>query len=643
MSTPAEVVADAFSTAQIYASEAEAKLTSFAAALEAAQSPETLIDVTWEAVAAPPATSTPSRPGALEELEGEFDWDQDGSIDAAKPLPLDEVAPTVDIDNFTEPDPTVDFGDAPTLTFDSAPVLSIGTAPSVPTVADITVPDAPSVTLPDTPTYLSLSTPTFAGVDLNDAFLENLEEIPTLNLVAPTPYSYAPGAEYESALLTALKAALLTRIAGGTGLSSAVETAIWDRARDRDAAAAQANVDDILRSSEALGFSLPSGVTAAQVRKAEDDFYRASQSASREIAIKQAELELANIQQTISQSMQLEGVMIDNAYKMELLAFENAKTYAANAIEVYNAQVGQFQALVQAYGAYATAYRSIIDGQLAKVEVFKAQVQAELSKAEVNRTLVQQYEAEVRARLAAVEVFRAQVEGAKALVEVEQAKVSAAGEAIRAYVAGINGETAKVEAYKVSVQAQGAQVEAYKAGVDAKLATVQVFKAKADAFSAKANAQAEKAKAKVAHYQALVQAKASEWDGWRARVQAETARFQALAVKSNSALDGYRADIARYTAVEQAAVGRWSAQIRQYEAQQTYSISALKLNSDIIRYNNDAIRESAKVGAQVYAQLTASAYGMIRASAGVSAGASNTVSYSYSNQTTSAPSSVTAV
>ena len=70
---------------------------------------------------------------------------------------------------------------------------------------------------------------------------------------------------------SALRATLEARLAGGTGLDSTVETAIWDRAREREAATAQAQVDEATLQDEALGaalticnYSLPSVLAAKE-------------------------------------------------------------------------------------------------------------------------------------------------------------------------------------------------------------------------------------------------------------------------------------------------------------------------------------------------------------------------------------------
>jgi hypothetical protein len=243
-----------------------------------------------------------------------------------------------------------------------------------------------------------------------------------------TPAPYVPPSTYSSTLLTNLTGALNTRIAGGTGLAPADEAALWDRARERELATAQAAIDQVTRDAEALGWALPTGWTVDAVRRETRAYYDKSAEVSREIALKQADLEQSNIQKTIDQGIQLETAIADIAYK---------------------------------------------------------------------RTAV--------------------------------------------------------------------------------------------------------------------------------------------------TVDQYKAEIMRFEAEVSQDVKHWEAQIKQYEAQITYTLNAQKLNAEITRANASSILDAAKVGAQVYAQLTASAYSLIHASASVSAGASNSVSWSYSNDTATAPSSVTSV
>lgn len=601
-----------FSSARTFADEAAVKAESFLAALNSSIYAPPSISFTWNSIAVP---SLPDIPDAPTMPTIQF------TVPGSQPTELSISLPTVTIDDFTET--------APALTLPSAPTLSYGSVPTVPSAADVTVPSAPTVSMPTEPSYLSLASVSFAGVDLHEDWLARLEDMPQFTLVEPTPYSYAHGPEYASALLDALKARLLDRMNGGTGLDPAVEQAIWDRARSRETKAALANEAEITRQAEALGFQLPSGVLTAQLAEARQNYYSKLSDLSRDIAIKQADLEQSNLKDTIAAGMQLEGQLIDYSYKLEALTFEASKAYADNAIQVYNAGVEGYKALLAAYQTYASNYKTLIDAELAKVEVYKAQLQGEQTKADINQTLVQQYKAQIEAGMSQVEIYRAQVGAAQTLVQLEQTKIGAAGEQVRAYVAQVNAETAKVEAYKAQVQAQSTLVDMYKT--------------KADAFSAKVGAQAEKAKAELGRYNALVQAKAAEWDGYKAKVQAESERIRALGVQSGALLDGYKAQAAAIESEARLHTMVWETQIKDYEASQQLMLQTAKINADVALQSNNARLDAAKVGAQVYAQMVGSAYGAIQANASLSAGASNSVSYSYGGDVSADVSPQTAV
>ena len=694
------------------------------------------------------------------------------TIDAGTaPTPAYGAAPAVSIPAA----PTLDFGVAPTISLPAAPDLSIGAAPTLdfgvrPTVgavADITFPDEISFSMPSAPSLMSLSTPTFAGVNIHEDWMTKFDNISTLDLVAPTPYSYALGPEYASTLLSNLKTTLNSRLSGGTGLPEDVEQAIWDRARSRETSIALANEADILRTSEALGFPLPAGVIAAQTRDAQKGYYDKLSGLSRDVAIKQAELEQENLKQTIDAGMALEGKLIDYSYQLERLTFEAAKEQADNAIQAYNAQVEKYKALLSVYSIYSDAYKTIISAELAKVEVYKAQLQAEETKAQVNMTLVGQYKAEIDARMAFVEIYKAQIGAANARIGLEQAKLSMVGEEIRAYVAGINGETAKLEAYKVGVQAKtvvadlyksGVQaemakvelykagieaqsatiaayragieaqmagievyktalqtdqikaelyklgieaqmttVQAYKAGVEAKTAVVEAyraaiqadaakvelykagvdaettkieafkagvqadataaevyktgvdaqvskvgaFKAKVDAFAVQSGIAVEAAKANIANLDAKIRAKALEWDGYKALVQNNEMKMR-LSMQSNELLIAkYRAEGDMNVAERNMMVKKWETQIKEYEAGQQLLVQTAKINGDFAMHAASVRADAAKVGAQVYAQLTGSAYSTIKASAGMDYRGSLGVSYNYSNKTSNQPAGIT--
>lgn len=591
-------VTDAFNKAQSYAADATAQAASFIASMQTGFYAPPQINVQWATIAPPSLPSLPSAPSLPE-----INFVDPGNRPSAPTV----AEPTLAFDDFTEA--------APSLDLPAAPTVSYGAIPTVPTLSDVALPDAPVVDMPVAPTLMGLATVAFGGVDMHEDWLANLQNVPQLQLASPTPYSYSPGPQYASELLSTLQAKLAERMQGGTGLSAAVEQAIWDRARDRETAAAQSNIDEVMRVNEALGMPLPSGALSAQLRDAQQAYYDKLSEMSRDVAIKQAELEQANLKDTIAAGMQLEGQLIDYSYKIERLAFENAVQYAANAIQVYNSQVEQYKALLMGFQTYSANYKTLIDGELAKVEAYKAQLQAEQIKAEINTTLVAQYRATIEAQMAQVEIYRAQLGGAQALVSLEQAKIAAAGEQIRAYVAGINAETSKVEAYKASVQAEATKVE--------------VYRTKVQAFATKVGAQAEEARVQLGYYNTKIQTYAAQWEGYRSAVAAEQARMSALAAQSGALLDGYKAAAAATEAAAGVQLRQWESNIKQYEAGMQLTLQTAKINSDNIIATNNARLDASKVGAQVFAQLASSAYGMAHASTNLSGGQSMQVNYSY--------------
>lgn len=591
--TTISIVEQQFAKASQYGQTAASAASSMASSLQSAVFSAPTINMSWTS----PAGATPNAPTMPEGFnEAGVTWTApsvpNAFTEAAPSITIDAIDVTID-DYAGSSAPSVNTGGMPaTVTLDLTSVNSqIATANS----------NLPVLSNPSLPTLLTFNSVAMPNVDLHAGMLTRLDTIPELTLVEPTPYSYTPNPNYSSALLDALKAIILQRLQGGTGLSPAVEQAIWDRTRDRETATSLANEAEIQRASEALGFSLPSGVMAAQLRDAQKAYYDKLTEQSRDIAIKQAELEQQNMKDAINEGVQLESKLIDYATQVEQLAFQAAKTLAENSIQIYTAGVEAYKSLMQGYQTYAAAYETIIKGELAKVELFKGEISAEQMKADVNKALVEQYKAQIEVQVALVNRYQAQVGAAKTLVEIEQAKVQAYGEEVKGFVAKINGETAKVEAYKAEVQGYSAKVQGQGE--------------KAKALGMKANAQAEAAKAEIARFQALAQAKTGEWQGYSARVQAEAARVESIYKGYSVQLDAYRAKSANDVAYAQALQAKWTAQLHDYEASRNFALTQEKMNREMLMDANKARLEAAKVGAQVNAQLAASAYNMAHAQA----------------------------
>ena len=602
----AQVVIDKYNKSLNLAEAAAKKSEEAATAFRASIYTPPQISVQWQTLAAPSLPPVPDMP-VLPDVQ----FEEPG----ATPASLDISFGNVQIDDINLEIPTLDFGTAPNLV--------IGSAPAMPSIRDVVVPDAPQVSLPDVPQFLQLQTVAFGGVNLREEWLDKLGDVPELTLVEPVPFDHTIGSEYASQLLDGLKAALNARIHGGTGLAPAVEQKIWDRARDRETQIALAKERDVLRGAEALGFALPSGVLAAQLADARREYHDKLSSLSRDIAIKQAELEQENIKASIQMAITLESTLIDNHYKYEQLAFEAAKVTVEQSIAVINARIEQFKALLQGYQTYASTYDTLVKAELSKVEVFKALLSAEETKANINKSLVERYKAEIEGRMAAVEIYKARVGAAQTMVELEKTRIQAGAEQVKAFVATVNAEVSKADLYKTRVSAETAKVDAVEAV--------------ARAYSAKVGAQAEKARIEVAKVQAQVAAKGLEWDGWKAKLAASVARVEAGAKASGMLVDGYKAGAAASEAQAMSIMRRWEADIKQYEASQNLAMQAAKANMDSVMHTNDAKLRASEIAMTTSSQKVASAWSMVSASAQIDSGIRNSesVSYNYSGEVSS--------
>lgn len=217
---------------------------------------------------------------------------------------------------------------------------------------------------------------------LRNAALELQSNIPAnpINVSDPdqviTPFvkPTAPGApvgtfafsepEYFSELLTNIQTQLdswLTDIA--TGLPPAVEQALWERARVRENTNLLLGLDTAYREAASKGFKIPTGALFARVDAAVQETTDKNSALSRDISIKQAELEQNNKHFAIENSVKLEAILIEYNNTVAQRAFEVAKATLDAAVSLYEARAKVFEAEVAGESARVSA----------EVEIYKAQ------------------------------------------------------------------------------------------------------------------------------------------------------------------------------------------------------------------------------------------------------------------------------
>lgn len=277
-----------------------------------------------------------------------------------------------------------DYASVPTVNF---PIVSGGIRP---TVTDLGVAGAPEV-----PT-ISLASP----VDIL---------IPDSDLLAPTNDFTFFEAAYTSTLLDPLKAKLLEDLTnGGYGIDMNDESALFQRARDREVEVAMTRVSDAGRSMAARGFTLPPGELNVTIDRAYQELQDKTSTISRDIFTNSAARFVENRRFTIEQVKDLERVLIGFHNSMQERALNAARATAEVGIAVYNALVLRLRARLEAAKIASEVQRDKIQVEVARAEatirLFQGQIAA--------------YEANLRR---GVEVTRAQVDLYRADIDANRA------------------------------------------------------------------------------------------------------------------------------------------------------------------------------------------------------------------------------
>jgi hypothetical protein len=365
-----------------------------------------------------------------------------------------------------------------------------------PTMADHAVPTSPELQIP----VFAATAPT-DDISSPSDYVEQLEN--AYRGMSPTMMSALSGQidawmekmnpEY-SAQLARMEGKLAAYVEGGTGLSAAVENAIFERSKDKTNAEYRRTRDAAYADAARRGFTLPDGVLNASVQQARQAGADNNSRASVEIAIKQAELEQQNIQFALTLSSQLRTVVLNAgvSYHGSLVglngqALDYAKSVLSAAVEVYNTLVKAYSLKLEAYKSEAAVYETRLKGTLALVDIYRAEISALEALTNVDRSKVDIYKARLDSLNTLGNVYRTQIDAVIGQATIEKMKVELFGSQVQAYAveaqaknaewqgysAAVNGQEARMKAYGEEVRAYSAQVEGYRAKVQAKQAEVQ--------------------------------------------------------------------------------------------------------------------------------------------------------------------------
>jgi hypothetical protein len=553
----------------------------------------------------------------------------------APPLPVTAGMPTLQQVTWTVPAQPGDFtqqapdisgylpgpftGTAPALVFGTLPVADYGIAPDAPAIdLNFTMPTL-SLTIPNAPDLLSLDTVTFAGVTLPTLSAD----VPNLTAVAPNIIPFHEGPTYVSALLTSLEADLQGAIQDGSYLTlfRQAQQGLWDAGREREYRA-QADALAELERMEALGYAFPPGVYIDARIKIQTETDNTITGLSRDIMVKQAELQLENLIKSREQAVQLETQNMNYFNQIAQRSFESAKFAAEAAIQIYNANVEAYKASLDGYRTRASIFDTLMRGAQMQVEIFKAELEGEKLKVDMNTAMVQQYEAKIRAQALFVDIYKAELGAIETQANLQKIIVEAYGEQIKAYVGKINAFSAEVEAYKSQIEAQGV-IE-------------NVFKTEVEAYTSTVNAGAQRATAAIEGYKAQISGYTAKLEAYKASVTGMAEQARAASEFNQASAEVYRSQMSALASYNEVLTKQWQAQIEISEKVAEVGIQAAKANGELYIQTKNIAVEAAKGGAQVAAQLGAAAMNAVHFSnssswsSAMSASLAGSVSDSYS-------------
>lgn len=458
----------------------------------------------------------PPAPGAAPSYQdvGGIDTSGAPTLSAAPPTLTLPSAPAA-IGAFTDTAPLINTS----IEFPEPPDQLINPLVADPVLGDHVLPVKPDVVLP----VFDASRPVLdadAPDDLPGQMQRAYRDVNPAMVSAMEGQVDAMIAKFSPRFHTAMESVeqqLARYLQGGTGFNPAVENAIYERNRDKVGAEYRRVRDTAWGEAADRGFTLPGGALMSAVLQARQGAADNLARASTEIAIKQAELEQANLQFAVTTSANLRTTMLNAAlsYHSNLIqingqALEFSKTAVGLVVETYNTAIKAYAAALDGYRADAAVYETRLKAAMAGIELYKAEIDALQAMVEVDT--------------ARVNVYRARLDALNSLASVYRSRIDAVA-------AKANMQKLKLELFQSQVQAYGAQVQAKNSEWQGYSAALSGEEAKARIFGTQ------------------VQAYTAEVGGWQAKIQAQAEAARASALTNQARAQQYEADVRAYSAV----------------------------------------------------------------------------------------------
>jgi hypothetical protein len=449
-------------------------------------------------------------------------------INISAPNIQDIVAPSVGNDVFSGESPTINY-----------PVAAA----------------RPTVVLPDAPSFNNVALPTITDV----AIPQFTAVAPTDDLTAPSNLFAFSENEYSSALLDASKAKLLNDMAnGGYGIEVADETLLWQRARDRELRNADTASTEISRQIAARGFSLPPGAMLSQLASTQQEGLEKVSSVSRDISLKRADMYVENRKFTITETRELETLLINLHMNVMERALNAAKATAEFGISLYNARVNKFNVLMQGFRATVEAYQAQVQGALGQLEAQKVKLQVAMTEVDVQKAQAELYNIQVDGQKALIDMYRADISAVQGLADVERLKLDSFKAEIEAFSEKIRAGTLQLQGYEAQVRGNLTKAEIYRDQISAQATQAEIAKSQASVIESNARVKVENMRANIAAAVATADIYRAQTQGTAASNEAQERAFAARTEAFRSIAIAYEAmgrlDVAKYDSTTRTAL-----------------------------------------------------------------------------------------
>lgn len=414
------------------------------------------------------------------------------------------------------------------------PVAPITVQPpgDVPVVSDQTLPPEPVLDTAEVPTLLAIELPT-APTIVSYSFTD---EQPLNDIVVPGNTFSFTEEEYESSLLNDLIDRVTVMLAGGTGLPDNIWNAIWNRASGNEERTAAKAVDEVNKEWASRGFSLPTGAQAHQVMRVRQQNQDAINQFNRELAIKQAEMEVENLRFAVQQSATLEATLINQHMQIQQRSFEAARYAFQVTVDIFNSKISLYNASIQAWATSADVFRTKIQAEQLKLEQYKTELEGQQLIGTINQQAITLYNSQLEGLRTAIDLYNSQLKAVQTKIEIDKANVDIYRAQIDAYAAQIQAKNTEYQGYAEAIKGELAKAQLYDAEVKAYASRIQAYGAETDAYVSQSEIKIKNEQLKVSKY-------ASQLERYKGDVQAESARIDSLARIYASEATMYNAEL----------------------------------------------------------------------------------------------------